>query len=675
MSNPLLQEFNTPFESVPFDKIKNEHFLEALKVAIDLHKQEVEEFKNSEDGSFEAFEKFIQGGDRLGYVRSTFFNLHSANTNDEMTKIAEEFSPLLTAHGNDISLDEKVFEKIKILHDQKDKLSLNTEQMTLLENNYKSFVRNGALLSQEDKQKLRDLDEKMSKISLNFSNNLLKETQNFELVIEDEQDLAGLPEGLKEAAKMTAKERGHDNSWVITLDFPSFYPFLMYAENRSLREVVAKASGSKCDHDNDFNNEKNCKEMARLRFERARLLGYATYADFVLEERMAQSKDKVYSLLNELKEKALPSAKEHVELLKKYAKEKDGIEDFQSWDYLYYFEKMKKEKFSIDDEALKPYFKLENVVDGVFKVANKLYGLNFTVRNDIPKYHEDVITYEITDEAGDHVALFYGDYFPRKGKRGGAWMTAYREQYVRDGKDIRPLISNVCNFTKPTESKPSLLTFNEVLTLFHEFGHGLHGILSKCQYKDTSGTNVYWDFVELPSQIFENWAYEKECLDLFAKHYETDEVIPMELVQKIKDSSNFGEGYATIRQLSFALVDLGWHTVDPSEIKDIEEFERNILDELTFFPRVEGTTSSTAFGHIFAGGYSAGYYSYKWAEVLDADAFEAFKENGVFNRDVADRFRENILEKGGSDHPMNLYKKFRGSEPSVDALLKRGGLN
>ena len=674
MTNPLLGEFQTPFNSIPFDKIKNEHYLEALKKAIEIQKAEVSKFKESSDGDFEAYEAYVQGGEKLESVASTFFNLHSANTDDEMSEIAKEFSPILTSHSNDIGLDPVVFAKVKAIYEKRESLNLNTEQLTLVENDYKNFVRNGALLSEEDKGTLRSIDEELSKLSLAFSNNLLKETQAFELVIDKEDDLAGLPDGVKEAAKSLAKEKGKEDCWIFTLDFPSLYPFITYAQNRELRKELHTAGARRCDQNNEFNNSDNAKQIAKLRHQRANLLGYANHADFVLEERMAEKKENVFSLLNELKEKAYPSAKSHAEMLMNYAKEKDGISDFSAWDYAYYNEIVKKEKFSIDDEMLKPYFQLEKVIDGVFEVATRLYGLNFKVRNDIPKYHEDVITYEITDEDDNHISIFYGDYFPRKGKRGGAWMTSYRSQYVKNGTDVRPLISNVCNFTKPTESKPSLLTFNEVLTLFHEFGHALHGILSKCTYKPTSGTNVYWDFVELPSQVLENWAYEKECLDLFAKHYETNESIPQELIQKIKDSSNFGEGYGTIRQLNFGLIDLAWHMSDPSAIENIEEFETNLLKDIYLFPKPEGSTNSTSFGHIFAGGYSAGYYSYKWAEVLDADAFEAFKEKGIFNKEVAKSFRENILEKGGSEHPMNLYKRFRGAEPKVDPLLRRGGL-
>lgn len=676
MKNPFLQEFNTPFGVVPFDKITNEHYLPALEEAIKLHKAEVSAIKeNDEEESFEnVIEAFEKSGKLLGSVAATFFNLHSANTNDEMTDIAKEFSPKMTAHNNDIKLDEVLFAKIKKVYDKKDSLSLTKEQDTLLEKFYKDFVRNGALLNEDQKNELRGIDDELSKLGLQFSDNLLKETNDYKLVIEDENDLAGLPESAVEAAAMVAKENDLEGKWVFTLDYPSYVPFVTYSSRRELREEISKAFGSRCSKGNERDNKEIVKKIANLRFKRANLLGYKTHADFTLENRMALHSDNVFNLLNDLKEKALPAAKTHIEEIKNFASKLDGITDLKSWDYAYYFEKLKKEKYSIDDEMLKPYFKLENVLNGVFSVAEKLFGLKFEERNDIPKYHEDVITYEVKDQDDNHVAIFYGDYFPRAGKRGGAWMTLFREQHMDGATDMRPHVANVCNFTKPTETKPSLLTFGEVTTLFHEFGHGLHGMLSKCKYETLAGTNVFWDFVELPSQILENWAYEKECLDLFAKHYETGELIPVELVEKLKESANFGEGRATLRQLSFGLLDMSWHSNDPSAISDIESHEENVTSDIRLLPKVEGQISSTAFGHIFAGGYSAGYYSYKWAEVLDADAFEYFKSEGIFSQNIAKKFQENILEKGGSEHPMELYKKFRGQEPTSDALLRRGGL-
>lgn len=676
MSNPFLKEYTTPFQTVPFHEIKTEHYLPALEVGIEELKNDVLKIKeNKEEPTFEnTLEPFASMGKTLSKVSSVFFNMHSAHTNDDITEIAKAFAPKMTAAYNDVKLDAELFARIKKVYDKKDSLKLTTEQATLLEKSYKDFVRNGALLNEDQKNELRKIDEELSTLGLKFSDNVLKETNEYKLVIENEADLKGLPESVIEAASMTATEKGDEGKWVFTLDYSSLGPFLTYCDNRSLREEMSRASGKKACKGNDRDNKDIVKRIANLRFKRANLLGYKTHADFVLEERMALSASNVFGLLNDLKDKAMPAAIKHIDEIKAYAKQLHGIEELMPWDYSYYFEKLKKEKYSIDDEMLRPYFKLENVLDGIFKVANKLFGLTFIERNDIPKYHEDVITYEVKDASGNHIAVFYGDYFPRASKRSGAWMTLFREQHFDHGTDLRPHVANVCNFTKPTKTKPSLLRFDEVTTLFHEFGHGLHGMLSKCHYEALSGTNVFWDFVELPSQIMENWAYEKECLDLFAKHYETGELIPAELVEKVKESSNFGEGQMTLRQLSFGLLDMSWHSVDPSAISDVASHEETAMKPVRLLPKIDGAMSSTSFSHIFAGGYSAGYYSYKWAEVLDADAFEFFKEKGIFNKEVANSFRENILEKGGSEHPMKLYKQFRGHEPKVDALLRRGGL-
>ncbi len=674
MSNPFFKEFKTPFNTFPFDEIKEEHFLQAMKEGIKRHKDEISAIKSRAAEDFSTIEDLDRAGSLLSDVQSVFYNLNSSNSNDNMREIATVASPLMTGHANDISLDQELFTLIKKIYDKKDDLNLNSEKKILLDKTYKSFSRNGALLDKDDKEKFREISKELSQLSLDFQNNLMKDSQAYLKLIEDKDDLAGLPDSYIEAASMTAKEKGHEGKWAITLDFPSFGPFLQYAEKRELRKEVFEAYGNRANKNDDNDNKNIVLKIVKLRHQRANLLGYKTHADFVLEERMASNTDNVFNLLNELRDKAMPLAREHMAEIESFAKETDGIDELRQWDYSYYFEKLKKQRFNIDQEELKPYFKLENVLDGVFKMAEKLFGLKFVVREDIPKYHEDVVTYEVLDEGGNHVAIFYGDYFPREGKRSGAWMTSFRDQYTLDGKDYRPHIANVCNFTKPTNSKPSLLNFNEVLTLFHEFGHGLHGMLSKCNYESISGTSVYWDFVELPSQILENWAYEKECLDLFAKHFETDEKIPEELVQKIKESSNFGEARATIRQLTFGILDMGWHSIDPTGIDDVSIYEKSLKDEMELFKTSTEGLNSTSFGHIFSGGYSAGYYSYKWAEVLDADAFAYFQEKGIFNKDVATSFKENILEKGGSEHPMELYKKFRGSEPSVDPLLKRGGL-
>jgi len=674
--NILLKPFNTPFETVPFDQIKPSYFLPALQETIALAKNRVEAIKNSTSAPnfnnvIEALESISP---ELDLVSSIFFNLHGAESNDEIRNLAKEISPLLTEFSNDVSLDEDLFKKVKAVWDNKASFNLNDEQMMLLEKTYKSFVRNGANLNAVDKDKLREISKKLSTLSLHFSDNVLKETQKYMLIIDKKEDLKGLPEDAIDAAAEVAKEKGHEGKWVFTLDFPSVIPFLTYAENRELRKQLFLANSTKAFKGDDLDNKNNIKEITSLRYEKAKLLGYNTHADFVLEERMASKPSNVTSFLNNLLDHALPAAKAEMEELRAYAK-KLGLEgDLQKWDYAFYAEKLKMEKYQVDDEMLKPYFKLENVVDGVFKVAHNLYGLTFKKRTDIPVYHPDVTAFEVLNEKGDHVAVFYQDYFPRAGKRNGAWMTSFRGQKIVNGKNIRPHVSIVCNFTKPTSTKPSLLTFNEVTTLFHEFGHALHGMLANTTYESLSGTNVFWDFVELPSQVMENWAYEKECLDLFAEHFETKEKIPADLMKKIKDSANFHEGRNTLRQLSLALLDMAWHSGDPSTVADIEKFESEQVAKTDLLPSVKGTSISAAFSHIFSGGYSAGYYSYKWAEVLDADAFEFFKENGIFNKDVANKFKDNVLSKGGSIHPMKLYTQFRGKEPNPDALLRRSGL-
>ena len=676
--NPLMHKYETPFETVPFDLIKPEHFLPALTESIKIAKENIEAIKKSDEKPTfsNVCESLEVAGEQVGKVASVFYNLHSAESNDEIQNIAKEFSPLITDYSNDVQLDLELFEKVRAVYEEKDSLNLNKEEMMLLEKQYKGFVRNGAQLDEEKKNKLREIDKELSNISLVFGDNVLKETNDFLMILDSEDDLKGLPESAIEAAAQLAKEKENEGKWAVSLDYPSFVPFMTYAENRELREKLYKAFTSKAFKGNENDNQDIVKKIALLRHERANLLGYKTHADFVLEERMAESPAKVMEFLNNLLDKAKPIAVKEMDELKAYAEKNGGPagDDFRPWDQSFWAEKLKKEKYDFDSEKLKPYFKLENVVDGVFEVAEKLYGLNFKERRDIPVYHEDVRAFEVTDSDQRHIGVFYADFFPRPGKRAGAWMTTFRDQHKKNGVDYRPHVSIVCSFTKPTETKPSLLTFNEVLTLFHEFGHGLHGLLSKCTYESVSGTSVYWDFVELPSQVFENWAYEKECLDLFARHYETNEPIPAEFIEKIKISSNFHEGRQTLRQLSFGFLDMKWHGEDPSQVKDVGEFENNAMKPCELLKPNEGSNMSVSFGHIFRGGYSAGYYSYKWAEVLDADAFEAFKEKGIFNKEVADSFRENILERGGSDHPMTLYKSFRGDEPKPDALLKRAGL-
>ena len=669
--NPLLQDFNT----APFSKIKAEHYKPAIKKGIEIAKAEIDAIVNNTDApTFENTTVALDfSGDKLSRITSIFFNLNSAETNDEIQKIAQEVSPWLSEFSNDITLNEELFKRVKSVFDDKENLDLSAEQKMLLDKQYKGFARNGANLNDADKTKLREIDAKLSKLSLQFGENVLAETNAFEMHLTDEKDVAGLPESVKEAAHQLAKEQEKEG-YVFTLQYPSYIPFLTYADNRELRKEMAIAAGKKAFQDNKFNNEKNVLEIVNLRQQRANLLGYKTHAHFVLEERMAVSPEKVIDFSNNLLTKAKPAAKKEFENLEKFAKKLDGIDQLQKWDGAYYSEKLKKELFDLDQEILKPYFKLENVIDGVFEIANRLYDLNFEEVSNIDKYHEDVKTYNVTDNQGNFISVFYADYHPRKGKRNGAWMTSYKSQYVKDGVNERPHVSIVCNFTKPTATKPSLLTFNEVTTLFHEFGHALHGMLANTTYNSLSGTSVSWDFVELPSQIFENWCYEKEALELFAKHYETGEIIPMKYVEKIKESASFHEGMQTLRQLSFGLLDMKWHSENPSAIKSIKEFENDAFADTKLYPDVAENAMSTSFSHIFQGGYSAGYYSYKWAEVLDADAFEYFLEKGIFNKEVATKFKENILSKGGTEKPMELYKRFRGQEPKPDALLKRAGL-
>jgi peptidyl-dipeptidase Dcp len=671
----LTQYFNTKHNTAPFPQIKIEDYVPAFNEGIALAKAEIDAIVNNPEAP--TFENTVVAmdfaGDILDRLSSIFFNLNSAETNDEMQKIAQEVSPLLSEFGNDITLNAALFTKIKAVYDQKETLNLNPEQTTLLDKKYKSFSRNGANLPEDKKDKLREIDKKLSKLSLQFGENVLAETNAFELHLTNESDLAGLPEGTIEAARLLAKSQEKEG-WIFTLDHPSYVPFLTYADNRELRKKMAIAFGAKAFQNNEFDNQENVLKIAKLRYERANLLGYKTHAHFVLEERMAQSPEKVFTFLNDLLAKAKPAAQKEFAELTAFAKELDGIEQLEKWDGAYYSEKLKQQLFNLDDEKLKPYFQLEKVLEGAFTIAKKLYGLTFTEVFDIDKYHEEVTTYEVRDTENNLVSIFYADFFPRKGKRNGAWMTSFKSQSIKGGVNERPHISNVCNFTKPTETKPSLLTFNEVTTLFHEFGHGLHGMLANTTYPSLSGTSVYWDFVELPSQIMENWCYEPEALALFANHYETGEVIPIEYVQKIKESASFQEGLATMRQLSFGLLDMAWHGQDPTNITDLKAFETEQFANTQLYPDVKENAMSTSFSHIFQGGYSSGYYSYKWAEVLDADAFEYFQEKGIFNEEVAKKFKDNVLSKGGTEHPMTLYKRFRGQEPKPEALLKRAGL-
>ncbi|MBZ9652897.1 M3 family metallopeptidase [Psychroflexus montanilacus] len=669
--NPLLQKFDHP----PFSKLKTEHFKPAFEESLKEARQEIDAIvKNSESPSFKnTIEALEFSGNQLGRIASIFFNLNSAETNPEIQKLAQEISPLLSEFNNDLLLNKGLFDKIKQVYEDKSNHDFTGEQIMLLDKIYKNFTRNGANLNEEKQERLREIDKLLSLTSLKFGENVLAETNNFQLHISDEAELDGIPDSVKESARVTAKEKGEEG-YILTLDFPTYIPIMKFAKNRNLRKQMFLGFGSKAFKDNEFNNEENVLEIVRLRLERANLLGFDSHADFVLQERMAQRIDNVESFLDDILEKALPAAEKEMEEIKVFALESDGIKDFQKWDKAYYSEKLKQKKFDLDEEVLKPYFELNQVIMGMFEITSKLFNLSFKRDDSIEVYHKDVVTYKVY-EGNTYLATLYADFHPRPGKRDGAWMTTYKDQYNYEGKEERPQVSIVCNFTKPTKDKPSLLTFNEVTTLFHEFGHALHAMNANTTYPSLSGASVYWDFVELPSQLMENWCYEKEALELFAKHYETNKVLPIEYIEKIKASSNFMEGLQTTRQVSFGKLDMAWHALKTTEgIDNVKAHEDKAFKSTELLPDVDNNCMSTAFGHIFQGGYSSGYYSYKWAEVLDADAFELFKEEGIFNEAVAKKYKKNILQKGGTIEPTKLYKEFRGKEPDPKALLKRAGL-
>ncbi|MFL9834236.1 M3 family metallopeptidase [Chryseobacterium terrae] len=687
--NILTEKFSTPYHSAPFNQIKNEDYLPAFKELIEKSEEEINEIvNNSEEATFEnTIEALAFSGEQIDVASNIFFNLNSAETSDELQKIAQEVSPILTEYSSKISQNEALFNKIKKVYDEKEKYNLNEEQQMLLNETYKGFVRSGALLNEEDKEKLKKINMDLSLKSLQFGQNVLASTNNYFKHITNKADLAGIPDAILEQYAEEAKERNLEG-WVVTLQYPSYIPFMTYAENRDLRKEIALANGKKSFDNGEFDNQNLIKDLLNLKQQKAELLGYATYADYVLEERMAKSPTKVIDFLNELLTKAKPYAEKEIEELKSLAKA-DGIDEMQGYDHAFYAEKLRKAKYNLNDEELKPYFPLEQVQEAVFRLSKQLFGLSFQERNDIPKYHEDMKVYEVfevfdsaqTDNqepstnnqqpTTNYKALLYVDYFPRKGKRAGAWMTSYKSQYKKDGENSRPHISIVCNFSKPTKDTPSLLTFQEVTTLFHEFGHALHGMLANTQYPNLSGTSVKWDFVELPSQFLENFCYEPEFLKTFAKHYKTGEVLPDEKIEKIEQSKNFMEGYQTLRQIGFGLLDMNYHTkVGELENLSVKEFEDNYTKATQLYPANPETAMSPSFSHIFQGGYSAGYYSYKWAEVLDADAFQYFKETGIFNPETAAKYKI-LLSSGGTKDPMELYKNFRGSEPKVESLLKR----
>jgi len=676
--NPFFSPYETPFQVPPFHKIKTEHFIPAVEEGMRQQERAIDAICSEQDApTFEnTIEALETSGDLLTRVCSVFFNLASANTSPEIEKISKIIAPQLSGHGDDIYLSPVLFEKIKTINDQRESLNLDNEQKRLLEKTYKAFVRSGANLDAGQQVKMREINKELSVLTVQFGQNLLAETNLFELIIEDQKDLAGLPSSVISSASGAAADSGNEGKWKFTLHNPSVMPFLQYAENRDLREKMFKGYINRCNNDDERDNKKIVSRIASLRSERAQLLGYRTHADFVLEESMAKTPGQAYDLLNRLWKAALPVAKlEAAEMQNMMDQEGNGTE-LEGWDWSYYADKVRKVKYNYDAEELRPYFKLEKVRDGIFQVVKKLYGLTFTEIRDIPKYHPDVIAYEVNEADGTHTGIFYMDFHSRTSKRGGAWMTSYRKQSVKNDQPVSPIVANVCNFAKPAGGGPALLTADEVETFFHEFGHALHGLLSKVRYETLSGTSVPRDFVELPSQIMEHWAFEPDVLKLYAKHYKTGEVIPTELVEKMKNASKFNQGFGTIEYLAASFLDMGYHTVQSGEHVDTTVFENQKMSELDLVKQIPPRYRSTYFQHIFSGGYSAGYYSYIWSEVLDSDAFAAFKEAGnIFDPVIAESFRENILSKGGTQEPMELYKAFRGREPEVKYLLQNRGLD
>ena len=671
MENPLLGYFGTKHQSAPFTKIMPKHFIPAIEKDIQESLEAIDKITNqtsqpSFDNTIDALQNI---GEFLERNSALLFNLNSAETSEEIQKITQQASPILTKFQNDVRLNQALFERIKTVYENRENENLTTEQLALLEKEFKGFTRNGALLSQDKKDILRKIDTQKAQLSLRFGENVLADTNSFSLHVTEEKELKGIPDQVKEMAADIAKSK-NKTGWVFTLDYPSYVPFMTYLEDRSLRRKMSLAFGKRGFQENDHNNSEIILKLIELRKKRAELLGYESHASFVLEERMAGSEENVNNFLEDLYQKALPAAKKEWEEVEEFAKENLNLDKIEKWDTAYVSEKLKQAQLDLNEQLLKPYFPLEKVKLGLFEIVGKLYGLSFKKNNDIEGYHEEVDIYEVFNSQGEYHALLYTDFFPREGKRNGAWMTSYRSQK----KGQRPHISIVCNFSKPTASLPSLLTFQEVSTLFHEFGHALHGILADTTYGALSGTNVHWDFVELPSQIMENWCYEKEALKLFAKHYKTNEIIPMRYVKKIKKVAHFQQGLQTLRQLGFGFLDLSYHNKKATEIKDVKNHEKEILQRVQFLGDYPENCASTAFSHIFQGGYSAGYYSYKWSEVLDADAFELFLEKGIFDLETSKSFKENILSKGGTEHPMKLYERFRGKSPDPKALLKRAGL-
>lgn len=673
--NPLLETYKTPHQTIPFNQIKTEHYLPAFDVAMKQHTQEVDAIINNP--SKPTFENTIvaldNAGSLLNKVGSPFFNLLHAETNDQLQEIAEKISPLLSEHSNSIRLNDKLFARIKAVHDQKDKLKLTVEQQMLLKETYEGFANNGANLSAADKAIYSELTKELSLLTLQYGQNVLKETNKYSLLITDKANLSGLPADFIESLAENAKNAGK-TGWLLNLKATSYVPFMKYADNRDLRRELYMANATKCMLGGEFDNIENVKKIANIRLKIANLLGYKSYADSQLIDRMAENKQNVYNLLDKLLLAYKPAAEKEVQEVQTYADAHGAYFKLQAWDWSYYSEKLKDEKYAVNDELTKPYFELEKVKNGVFGLATRLYGIKFKKNTTIPVYHSEVDAYDVTDENGKFLAVLYTDFHPREGKRAGAWMNDFKAQWMEGKTDSRPQITIVMNFTRPTETKPALLTYEELTTFLHEFGHALHGMLTKCTYRSLSGTAVYQDFVELPSQIMENWGSEKEFLDGFAVHYQTGEKIPADLIAKIKASENFNIANFCLRQLSFGYLDMAWYTIEKPFEGDVIAYEKQAMSSTQMLPALANTSMSPTFSHIFSGGYGAGYYSYKWAEVLDADAYSLFKKNGIFDKKTADSFRQNILMKGGTEHPMVLYKRFRGQEPTIDALLKRNGI-
>lgn len=674
--NPFFSEYTTPHQTAPFDKIRIEHYEPAVLEGIKQHQAEVDAIVNNPEAP--TFENTVvaleYAGDMLNRVLSVFFNLNSAETSDEMQALAQKLSPILTEHSNNVSLNEALFARIKTVYETTDKSALTTEQQRLLQSTYDGFARSGANLNDEGKAKYRELTTELSQATLAFGQNTLKATNSFALNVTDSARLKGMPESLLEAAAQTAKEKGQEG-WTFTLHAPSYSPLMMYCEDRDLRRQMYMAYNTQCVQDNENNNEELVKKIVNLRLAIAQLLGYESHADYVLENRMAENADNVNQLLDQLLEAYLPAAKEDVKAVQEIAARTEGKNfELMPWDWSFYSEKLRSEKYSLNDEMVRPYFKLENVIKGVFGLATRLYGITFEENKEIPVFHPDVKAYDVLDKDGSYLAVIYTDFFPRAGKRSGAWMTSYQEQFVKDGVDNRPHVSITMNFTKPTASKPALLTQDEVETFLHEFGHALHGIFAATTYPSMGGTNVYRDFVELPSQLMENFLPKKEFLSTFAYHYETGELIPDELIERIVRAQNYNAAYACIRQLSLGILDMAWYSRTTPFEGDVLAYEQKAWESTQLLPTVEGTNMTTHFGHIMSGGYSAGYYSYKWSEMLDADAFSLFEEKGLYSEEVATSFRKNILEKGGSEHPKELYRRFRGQDATIDALMKRDGI-